>query len=78
MTDVAAELMQLAGGDPFAQIKNLSDKHQQSHGCSLYTAGPSVMQLASAFVKTANAMNVLDLGCGIGYSTLWLADAVGS
>jgi predicted O-methyltransferase YrrM len=35
------------------------------------------MQLAAAFVRAANARSVLDLGCGIGYSTFWLAAAVG-
>ena len=33
------------------------------------------MQLASMFVRAANPRTVLDLGCGIGYSTFWLADA---
>ena len=33
------------------------------------------MQLASMFVRAANPRTVVDLGCGIGYSTFWLADA---
>jgi predicted O-methyltransferase YrrM len=33
------------------------------------------MQLASMFVRAANARTILDLGCGIGYSTCWLAQA---
>jgi len=34
------------------------------------------MQLASMFVRAANPRTVLDLGCGIGYSTFWLADVI--
>jgi predicted O-methyltransferase YrrM len=33
------------------------------------------MQLASMFVRAAGARTILDLGCGIGYSTFWLAAA---
>lgn len=77
MVDVATELMLLAGGDPFDRVREASDTHQREHGCDLYTAGPEVMQLAASYVRTGNATNVLDLGCGLGYSTLWLADAAG-
>ncbi len=36
------------------------------------------MQLASMFVQATGARKILDLGCGIGYSTAWLADAAGT
>ena len=36
------------------------------------------MQLASMFVRTASARTIVDLGCGIGYSTFWLAKAAAS
>ena len=77
MDDVATELMELAGGDPFASVWAASESHREVHGCWLHSAGPEVMQLAASYVRAAGARSVLDLGCGLGYSTLWLADAVG-
>jgi len=53
-----------------------SEAHRLEHGCGLFPAGPAVMQLASMFVRVAGARTVLDLGCGIGYSTFWLANAM--
>lgn len=35
------------------------------------------MQLAASFVRAAGARRILDLGSGLGYSTLWLAAAAG-
>jgi predicted O-methyltransferase YrrM len=35
------------------------------------------MRLAAAFVRSARAKNILDIGTGFGYSALWLADAAG-
>jgi nitroimidazol reductase NimA-like FMN-containing flavoprotein (pyridoxamine 5'-phosphate oxidase superfamily) len=35
------------------------------------------MQLTAMFVRAAAPRTILDLGCGIGYSTFWLADAAG-
>lgn len=35
------------------------------------------MHLVSALAHAAGATRVLDLGCGLGYSTLWLARGVG-
>ncbi len=77
MASVATTFMQLAGGDPFEQVREASEAHRHVHGCGLYNAGPEVMQLAASYVRAANARSVLDLGCGLGYSTLWLAQAVG-
>lgn len=73
MSDVATELMLLAGGDPFERVRKDSEAHQRNHSCHLHTAGPEVMQLAASYVRAGNATDVLDLGCGLGYSTLWLA-----
>lgn len=36
------------------------------------------MQLTAAIVRAARPRRLLDLGCGLGYSTLWLARAAGS
>lgn len=78
MPNVATELMLLAGGDPFARVREASEAHQRDHGCMLHSAGPEVMQLAASYVRAGNAVSVLDLGCGLGYSTVWLAEAAGA
>ncbi|NND73383.1 MAG: methyltransferase domain-containing protein [Ilumatobacter sp.] len=74
---VASELMDLAGGDSFADVRRESDDHQQSHGCGLHSASGPQMQLVAALARSANATRALDLGSGLGYSTLWMASAVG-
>ena len=75
---VQAELLRLGGGDPFDDVLRASDEHREQHpGCRLYPAGPRVMSLAAQLVRAAGARRVLDLGSGLGYSTLWLADAAG-
>ncbi len=75
MEDPQAALVELGGGDPFDDLLRRSRAHQRAHGCGLFPAGPAVMQLAAMFVRAAGAQTVLDLGCGIGYSTFWLAAA---
>lgn len=56
-----------------------AEAHREAHGadCGLYPAGPSVMRLAATLVHAAGAKRLLELGCGVGYSTLWLAGAAG-
>lgn len=78
MVDPQAALVELGGGDPFDDVYRQSRAHQLVHGCGLFPAGPAVMQLASMFVRAANAGTILDLGCGIGYSTFWLAESAPS
>ena len=76
---MGAELLRLAGGDPFSLIVDAAHEHRSRHGteCGLYPAGPSVMRLAAAFARACGARPVLDLGTGFGYTAPWLADAVG-
>lgn len=76
--DPQPALIELGGGDPFDDVYRQSRAHQLRHGCGLFPAGPAVMQLASMFVRAASARTILDLGCGIGYSTFWLAGAAAS
>lgn len=74
--DVECELLRLGGGDPFGDVLAASDTHRAGHpGCLLYPAGPRVMSVATQLVRAARPMRVLDLGSGLGYSTLWLAAA---
>lgn len=76
--EVADQLLDLAGGDRFAWVRDRSESHQAAHGCGLHNAGGPVMHLVASIAQVSGARRVLDLGSGLGYSTLWLADAVGS
>lgn len=78
MQDPQPALVELVGSDPFHELLSESEDHQRGHSCGLFPAGPAVMQLASMFVRATGARKILDLGCGIGYSTAWLADAAGT
>ena len=75
--DVQLRLVELGGGDPFGDVLERAQQHQREHECGLFPAGPAVMQLTSMFVRAAGPRTILDLGCGTGYSTFWLADAGG-
>jgi predicted O-methyltransferase YrrM len=74
--DVADRLMELAGGDPFVEVRLQSETHQSEHGCGLHNAGGPQMQLIAALARNAAPLRVLDLGSGLGYSTLWIAQAL--
>lgn len=78
MNDAREALVRLGGGDPFDAVLAESESHQRAHSCGLFPAGPAVMQLAAMFVRASGARTILDLGCGIGYSTFWLASAAGT
>jgi predicted O-methyltransferase YrrM len=73
---VPDQLMNLAGGDPFVDVRRESEMHQRRHGCGLHNAGGPQMQLVAAIARAAAPRRVLDLGSGLGYSTLWLASAL--
>jgi predicted O-methyltransferase YrrM len=75
MDDLQKRLIELGGGDRFGDVLEQAQQHQREHDCGLFPAGPAVMQLTSMLVRAADPRTILDLGCGIGYSTFWLADA---
>ena len=76
---VEERILGLSRGDPFAQVIRGAEIHRERHGavCGLYPAGPQVMRLAATIARAARPMRILDLGAGFGYSSLWLASAVG-
>jgi predicted O-methyltransferase YrrM len=60
--------------DPYAAVSDASDAHTIEHGpdCTVYatSSGPLLGALAAA----THAERILEVGTGLGYSTLWLAD----
>lgn len=74
--DVSMELMELASGDRFVDVRRESEEHQRAHGCGLHNAGAPQMQLVAALARVAGVNRALDLGSGLGYSTLWIASAI--
>lgn len=45
--------------------------------CDVHPSGPLSMRLLFILVRTCGAEHVLEIGCGLGYSAAWLAEAVG-
>jgi predicted O-methyltransferase YrrM len=63
--------------DRYAGVYDASEWHRAEHGgdCDVYpsSSGPLLGALAAA----ARAKRILEVGCGLGYSALWLADGAG-
>jgi predicted O-methyltransferase YrrM len=61
--------------DRYEHVRDESERHREEHGrgCTVYptASGPLLGVLAAA----TGAKRVLELGTGLGYSTLWLASA---
>lgn len=59
--------------DRFRNVYDASERHREQHGpeCTVYASGsgPVLGTLAAA----TDAKRILELGCGLGYSALWLA-----
>jgi predicted O-methyltransferase YrrM len=59
--------------DPFVHVYRASEEHRPAHGpeCTVYpsSVGPLLGTLAAA----TGAKRILEVGCGLGYSALWLA-----
>jgi predicted O-methyltransferase YrrM len=61
--------------DRYESVRAASERHRREHGsgCTVYptSSGPLLGVLAAA----TGARRILELGTGLGYSALWLADA---
>ncbi|MGH9196801.1 MAG: O-methyltransferase, partial [Acidimicrobiia bacterium] len=57
--------------DPFERVARASDEHRAQHGCDVYRSsnGPLLGVLTAAM----KPKRILETGCGLGYSALWLA-----
>jgi predicted O-methyltransferase YrrM len=72
-------ILDLYGGDPFAHVRRASNEHREGHGpdCGAYPSDPIKMRLLFTLVRASEAKRILEIGCGLGYSALWLAEAAG-
>ena len=63
--------------DRHAAVYDASEQHRIEHGadCDVYPSGSG--PLLGAIAATANARRILEIGCGLGYSALHLADGGG-
>lgn len=63
--------------DRYAAVYDASEQHRIEHGgdCDVYPSGsgPLLGPLAAA----AGTKRILEIGCGLGYSALWLAEGAG-
>lgn len=62
--------------DPFAHVAAAAAQHLEDHGCDAY---PSTIDapLVATYARAIGARRILELGCGLGYSALWLAHGGG-
>ena len=80
-------LLDLYGGDRFARVYEASNAHREEHAlilaggvrqCGVYPSEAVKMRVLAALVQAVGAKRLLEIGCGLGYSALWLADAASS
>jgi predicted O-methyltransferase YrrM len=59
--------------DRFRHVYDASERHREQHGpeCTVYASGSG--PVLGTLVAAAGARRILELGCGLGYSALWLA-----
>ena len=76
---IADHLANLLGPDPYLHIRQASFEHREAHGedCDVHPSNPLSMRLLYALVRGCRAERILEIGCGLGYSAAWLAEAVG-
>ena len=66
----------IAGSDRFRRVAAKYDDHRREHGCIdvyPFSNGPLLGALAAA----RGARKMIEVGCGLGYSGLWLAYGAG-
>ena len=57
--------------DPFAAVYDASTRHREAHGCDTYASSDA--WAVATIARAAGAQRILEIGCGLGYSALWLA-----
>ena len=68
---------QTTSSDRFAYVADKYDAHRDDHGCyDVYPFGNG--PLLGALAASAKPRRLLEIGCGLGYSGLWLAHGAGA
>lgn len=59
--------------DRFRHVYEASEQHREEHGpdCTVYPSGSGAV--LGTLAAATGAKHILELGCGLGYSALWLA-----
>ncbi len=82
----AAAFLDSLQQDRFEHVRRASDEHRESHAaqlaggaqeCGVYPSDPLKMRVLANIVRAMRAKRLLEVGCGLGYSALWLAEAAG-
>lgn len=70
-------LTRLTGGEApvLRKVRLESEKHREEHGaeCAVYPSSPKKGRMLQLMLMTIGARRVLEVGCGLGYSAIWLA-----
>jgi predicted O-methyltransferase YrrM len=63
--------------DPFRAVWETSHRHREQHGgaCTVYPSSDGVW--LGTMAAAAGARRILEVGCGLGYSAMWLAHGAG-
>jgi len=66
--------------DPYHEVYSASESHRKQHGpdCEVYPSNHLKVRLLATLARSTGARRVLEIGGGLGYSALWLADGVGA
>lgn len=59
-------------------IREQSERHRQKHGrdCTVYPSSPTTGRFLQACIHLLGVKRVLEIGCGLGYSAAWMAQAL--
>ena len=63
-------------GDRHSAVRSAANAHREAHDCDAFPTGRSTAAMAQWLVRTTGSKRVLELGTGLGYLTLHLADAL--
>ncbi len=66
---------QTRDSDRFRHVFEASVEHRNQHGCDVYPSPDA--PLLGVLAASTRAQRILEVGCGLGYSALWLACGAG-
>lgn len=62
--------------DKYGHVRAATNKHRRAHRCDAFPTSHRGARLQSAVARFISAHRVLEVGCGLGYSALWYAEAI--